>query len=356
MLYREIETEILIEIARMIKNNGYITATQEYQLDRLLKINSLDMEVVKTVSQITNTPLNDILKVISDVGIASIDFPMYRKAFAKGIIDDIDKLELDPFIKAMIDETTGYIKGVQTKALQQSFIEYRNAIDKAVLSVNSGIKTPNQAMVDSVRELAKVGITGSNYLREGKVVNMGIEPTVYRILRTEFIKTSNDVSHEVGKELGVDTWYITQHLGSRYKVHKHEYENHSKWQGTVVTTNELYSVAGYKEITGLGGINCRHRHYAYIEGVSVKPPQQINEFENKQVSDLVTKQRNHERMIRQSKRSILMLGQLGDNEEVNNAIINEKVILKRRQAKIRNLIAQSNGVLRRNSANERVVK
>lgn len=356
MIYREIETDILIEIAKMIKLHG-LTPSGEYLLTRLNEINSLDMNVIEQISQISGKPLEDILSVMESIGIKSIDFPMYRQAFASSlIIGDIDKLNVDPFIKAMQDETTGIIKGVQTKALQQSFVAYRNTLDRAVISVNTGLLTPNQAMVNSIKQLAKEGITGSTYLREGKPINMGLEPTIYRVLRTEFIKTSNDVSHNVGLELGVKDWYITQHEGARYKVHKHAYENHSKWQGTVVTTDELSSIAGYGEITGLGGINCRHRHYAYIKGVSVEPPKQISQEENKVVSDLITKQRRYEREIRESKREILLLSENKGVEEFDNAIIAQNVILRRRQAKMRRLIKDSNGVLRRSSARERVVR
>lgn len=354
LLYREIETDILVDIADMIRDGG-ISATGEYQLERLASINKLDLNALNTISKISGKPLNEILDVIQSIGIKSIDYGLYRTAFERSLLfNDIDKLDVNPFIKAMKDEATGYIKGVQTHAKQQAFKQFRNSIDKAILSVNTGLYTPQQAMVRSVKELAKSGINGATYLREGKPFNMGIEPVVYRAIRTEFIKTSNEVSHEVGIELGVEKWYVSQHLGARDTGIG--FENHQSWQGKVYTTDELTTICGWREMLGLGGINCRHRHYAYIDGVSVLPPPVIAEEENAKVYSLTQKQRHYERAIREAKREILMLERFKDVEGFDIEIKKSKTVLRHRQKRIRELIANSDGILRRNSANERVVK
>lgn len=359
LLYREIETDILVEIAKSIQEVGYIASTSEYKLQRLQAITGLDRDIISRIAQISGKPLKEIEQMINNIGIKTIDIDLYRTAYERSLVlHDIDKYDLDDIIKSMQDETSGIIKGIHTKALENTLQEYRNTVNKAVLMVNTGLYSESEAIVRSVTELGKVGITSATYKRKNSdgtetIYKTSLEPTISKVVRTEFIKASNHVSHEVGKDMGVTHWYITQHLGARNKGDGHE--NHQSWQGLVVTTKELSTKAGYGEITGLGGINCRHRHYPHFEGISVKPPPLIDKEENDTVYALTQKQRLYERRIRESKRIIMMLEQLDGNEDATNEIIYQKRLLKQRQNTIDVFIKRNKKYLKRNYKNERVV-
>lgn len=359
-IYRDIETEILVEIASMMNRNGIIPSGV-YKLEKLQEDIGLDREVLLKLAEITGKPLDEVIETLEEIGFKSVDFPMYRKAYDLNLLNkSIDELSIQPYIDNVATDTMKLVKSVETTAKENAFKAYRRTIDKSVAEVHMGVKTPTQAMIDAVKDLNEEGITSATYKRKGKdgkdiEVKQQLETVMLRTIRTEMVKTSNTVANEVGKELGVDTWYITQHIGARNKVYKHEYENHAKWQGTIVTTKELETIAGYGEITGLGGIHCRHRHYAYIEGVSVKPPPQIDEFKNDEVYKLEQKQRRLENAIRLAKREVMMLKELDVSmPEVEAEIEKSKRKVKDRQKVIEEFIKDNEKVLKRDFSREKV--
>lgn len=353
-LYRDIETNIIVEIAKSIERHGKITGTTEYNLKRLQAIIGLDREILQEISRISGKPLEEIVKSIEAIGIGSIDFEMYRTAYDRGLLlNSIDNIALEPMILAMTDKTTGIIRSVETKAREHTLKEFKRAIDTANIQVQLGVKTPRQATVEAVKDIARQGITSATYLRDGKEVNMSLEPYVFRVVRTEMVQSSNEVSNQVGQELGVEHWYVTQHIGARDKGIG--YENHEKWQGQVYTTEELETECGYQsgDMLGLGGYNCRHRHYGFIKGISVPPPPKIDTDINARAYDLSQTQRRYERSIRESKRVIKALEQL-DNEDAIKEIVKEKKLLRTRQGRVRQLVADNQDVLRRDYSREQI--
>ena len=356
-LYRDIEANVIRDIAKMIKAHGYITATGKYELEALQRIVSLDRDVLEQLKRMTGKPMSEIVVALEKIGISSIDYDLFRTAYERGmVLTNIDTVNVFSPIVAIQKSLTQDIKRLQTTSIQNSMKEYRKALDIASINVSAGITTPDKAIVQAVREMAKQGITSATYLtKDGKEINQSIETVVTRHVRTQFVSVSNETSHFVGEELGVEHWYITQHLGARDTWKKDKWEDHESWQGSVVTTEELFSKCGFREMLGLGGINCRHRQYAYIEGVSVPPPPKIDSEENSLVTKLKNKQRSYERAIRDSKRIIMTLEQLGDNEEVVKQLRVDKKLLKKRQERLRNFVKENNKYLVREYNRERVL-
>lgn len=353
-IYRDIETRIIVQIAEMIERNGRITATGEYNLKKLQQLTGLDKQVIEEISRISGKPMQEVLNSIRAIGIESVDFEMYRTAYDRGLlINNVDRLNINPMLKTLTDEASGIIKSVETKAMEHSFKAYKRAIDIANIEVMLGTKTPTVAIKDAVKDIASKGITSATYLRQGQEVKMSLEPTVNRIVRAEFIKASNKVSHGVGKELEVEHWYVTQHLGARDKGLG--YENHEQWQGQIYTTEELLTECGYEsgDMLGLGGYNCRHRHYGYIKGISLPIPDKIDTEANARVYALTQAQRRYEREIRNAKRVKEAMGKL-EIEEAIEEVARQNKIIKARQKSLRQLISNNNDVLRRDYSREQI--
>src|SRR5699024_9766119 len=97
------------------------------------------------------------------------------------------------------------------------------------------------------------------------------------------------------------------------------------------------------------------RHYAYIKGVSIKPPPKINTEDNARVYALEQKQRGYERAIRKAKQEIVMLSQFDRGiPEVDKALNEAEKLLKARQKRIRDFI-KANKELTRDYTREKVV-
>lgn len=356
-LYRDIETNVIVEIAKMIKTNGYITATGKYELEALQRIVGIDKSVLEQLQRMSGKPMSEVIKSLEEIGISSIDYDLFRTSYKRGLLEgNIDTLNVFPPIVAIQNALTQDIKKFQTVATQNTIKEYRKSLDIASMNVSLGITSPDKAIVQAVRDIAKQGITSATYIgKNGNEINQSIETVVTRHVRTQFIAVSNETSHYVGEELGVEHWYITQHLGARNTWRDDEWEDHESWQGLVVDNDELFDKCGFREMLGLGGINCRHRHYAFIKGVSVPPPAKIDKADNDLVTKLITKQRAYERSIKESKRIIMSLEALGDIEDAKKQIVIDKKILKKRQARLREFIKENDKYLKRNYSRERVI-
>ena len=79
--------------------------------------------------------------------------------------------------------------------------------------------------------------------------------------------------------LETDLVEVTAHLGARNKDGPNGWENHAAWQGKVYrwsakpkTSKGVYpdfaKTCGYGSVTGIGGANCRHSWWPFVEGVS----------------------------------------------------------------------------------------
>ena len=77
---------------------------------------------------------------------------------------------------------------------------------------------------------------------------------------TGFNQVVGRISEDNAAQLGTDYFEVTYHRGAR--------PTHQPWQGRVYTKEELVTVCGYGEVTGLKGANCYHDFHPFFEGIS----------------------------------------------------------------------------------------
>ena len=146
--------------------------------------------------------------------------------------------------------------------------------------------------------------------------------------------------------LETDLVEVTAHLGARNIDGPNGWENHAKWQGGVYrwaakpkASNGKYpdfeDTCGYGSVTGIGGANCKHSYWPFIEGVSertytdseleaMKPENRPKiEFEGRKYDDYqaTQKQRQIERTVRKLKRRKVAFEAAGLTEEAQAANI-----------------------------------
>src|SRR5690606_27637743 len=95
---------------------------------------------------------------------------------------------------------------------------------------------------------------------------------------------------------------------------------------------------GYGEPWGLRGVNCRHRFYAWFEGISENNQIQYDIDEAQERYKLSQQQRHYERQIRKAKRALNIAKVFGDEELIkryNN-------LIRTRQAKVREFVSKHN--------------
>ena len=146
---------------------------------------------------------------------------------------------------------------------------YQAVLDKAELKVYSGSFTVQQAMEGAVRELADSGISIVDYASGHRD---HADVAARRAIMTGLNQVTAKYSEAAAEVLETDLYEVTAHRGARDKGTG--WKNHKNWQGKVYSTRSgskypnIYTVCGLGAVDGLEGANCRHRKYAFLEGVS----------------------------------------------------------------------------------------
>lgn len=220
---------------------------------------------------------------------------------------------------------------------------YQAVLDKAEMKVYSGAFTVQQALEDAVREMADSGIRTVDYA-SGWMNHADV--AARRAIMTGLNQVTAKYSEAAAEVLETDLYEVTAHRGARDKGTG--WQNHKNWQGKVYSTRSdskypnIYTVCGLGAVDGLEGANCRHRKYAFLEGVSERaytdeelkaldpPPFQ---YEGKAYSayDATQMQRRLETAMRKQERRIIAFNASGNVEQADNA----KIRLRALQSKYR---------------------
>lgn len=115
-----------------------------------------------------------------------------------------------------------------------SFLEparaYENALDSALLQVQSGAISYNQAIAGAVRQLADSGLKTVSY-ESGHVDSVDV--AVRRAVMTGVNQLNQKYREQSMDYLETDLVEVTAHLGARNTDGPMGWENHAKWQGKV---------------------------------------------------------------------------------------------------------------------------
>lgn len=224
---------------------------------------------------------------------------------------------------------------------------YQKELDKAAVKMTSGVVTREQCVSDVVKELAHSGIRTVDYA-SGR--SYQLDTAVRMCINTASGQIAAQVSDSNILNNGITLVRVSEHWGARNKGEG--IQNHKEWQGKVYSTDgkaypeeerrigmeirDLEDVTGYNvregrgALEGLHGVNCRHNHTAWFEGIS-ELPRHDPEPEPKEINgrtytyyDMTQGMRRREREIRALKREREALDKLGENSKEIRAKIRQK--------------------------------
>lgn len=152
-------------------------------------------------------------------------------------------------------------------------------------------------------------------------------------------------------EYGIDLIEISSHKGARPKC--------APYQGRIFSRSNKSGIAhdgsgreiqysplsetSYGEPDGLFGINCHHKKYPFIDGVNFQRYFPYEKDENDAYYAVLQKQRQLERRIREQKREIDMLKEIGDDEGIKAA----RAKLREQQAKYKEFSEKNDLAMRK---------
>ena len=198
----------------------------------------------------------------------------------------------------------------------------------AATYVNTGVKTHDKALHESVRQLARDGIDTVTYKDPSTgrtTVRNQADVAVRRHIRTQLSQDGERRTEQLMDDAGVEFVEVSSHTGAR--------PSHQDWQGRVYSRNGRVTVDGvtyedFGEATGyygegphgklgdrLGGVNCRHSHGPWFPGMPRHygpDPRHPSGLPDDEVYRLAQGQRARERGIRATKRELAAAQRLYD--------------------------------------------
>lgn len=335
-LYEQMELDLLEAIAKRFDIYDTVGGTLEWQVKKLDEMGALNAESVKIISKYSNRSEKEIRQMLKQAGFANIDLPALNKAYTSGFLFvDPQKVMENPIFASTLEdsfkELSAAFKLINTHAIESVKHEYMSVLNRAYIDVSSGVYDYNTAIKRALKGMADNGITGATYKRAGKTVNYSIEAAVRRDAMTAVHQAANRNSYNLAEELGAGYVEVSSHAGARTHPTNH-IANHAWWQGKVYKIDgfdekygNLKTNTGYPDdILGLGGVNCRHRMFPFIPGVSTPVMEQYDEKEAERIYKATQQQRAKERKIRALKKQITVAKATGQPTKDLTAELNRR--------------------------------
>lgn len=326
-LYSKLEEEIVRDVARRICKTGIITETGRLQLNALQQIGTLNSEVLASLSKYTDISDEQLKKLFEDASVTATEYDneIYRAHGLNPMSIKVSDSQMQ-ILEAGYRKTAGNINNLTKTTAVTSQTGFINACTLAEIKAESGAFSPQQAIMDAIKQVASEGA----FVLYPSGHKDRLDVAVRRNVMTGIGQTTGEICLANARELGCDLMEITAHAGAR--------PSHSYWQGQIVSLSGRkgylsQSDIGYGTGDGFKGWNCRHDWFPYFEGSTRMYSEKVlKELDAKNVKfpdgsmhtlyEAEQRQRALERRIRQTKRTLAVcdeaLKNLSDEELLKN--------------------------------------
>ena len=282
-LYRGLEDTLLMEICSRLKLRDELNevTVQDIKALRSHGIDTKEIEkAIRKTSGISEKKLKELFddviarnqkyytSVIDMAGLTQPDILVNTAT-----IEAIRVQTLDEFHN--ITQSMGFLvdKG---RTMLPPARAYQWALDSAVMQIQSGAISYNQAIKSAAQQLAG-GLKVVNY-ESGHVDH--IDVAVRRAVMTGVNQICDQYTNRSAEYLETRYFEVSAHSGARDKPGASPWSSHKDWQGKVYYQSEsgepdplglyddLVETTGYGYVDGLTGANCKHHKYPFVPGVS----------------------------------------------------------------------------------------
>lgn len=361
-LYQDLEQEVIQDIARRVRKTERLTETAEIMAKSMAEQgydpSEIYSEVMKSlnankayqelIAENTREYKREVMekirdtekeaeaagnKLIAEVGTMSFNDDLQMWQQAKQDLPGADGMKqiVEGFQKQTVGELRNLTRTTGFKGSQLGTVKVQNAyqrsLDLATLKMCSGTFSYDQACNDSIKQLAQSGLRSINYA-SGRTYQL--DTAVRMCVRTAGSQLAGKITEENCNKTGQDLVITSQHIGAR--------PSHLNFENKVFSLSgksKKYPAfsdpieaggAGYGEVAGIKGVNCRHDFFPFWEGIS-KIPKTIEQPEPKWYQgreynyyDATQKQRAMEREIRALKRERYSTDDPDERRAINRQI------------------------------------
>lgn len=342
-LFRSLELTLLEEICSRLKIADQLNEVTVADI-KALRAHGIDLkDIEKAIKKTTGISQDKLNKLLDDVVERNQQY--YREVIDLAHVTAPETLVRAADIAAItaqaqrefgnLTRSMGFLVD-RGRTMLPPAKAYQWAMDNAVMQVQSGAISYNQAIANAVKQLAKSGLKTVNY-ESGHVDSVDV--AVRRGVMTGVSQLCDQYTAQSAEYLGTRYFEISAHSGARDKPGPSPWSSHKDWQGKVYYESEqgepdplgkypdLVESTGFGYVDGLEGANCRHRRFPWIEGVSERTytDEQLEhiddglgcDFEGKHYTayEATQMQRSIERSIRKQKRLKAAYEAAGQTEE-----------------------------------------
>jgi len=332
-LWEELNLFGIKDMARRIKDaGGQMTGTAAWQEYKLRQAGLTREEIQKEMTRLL--PYSD--RAVRETFLDALDQNRRNDAsiFADAGVTPrpFGTHEASQRLQALFEQTNGTMRNFTRTTALEAQTDYIEACDRALLRVQSGLQTREEATRQAIIEASRGGL----HVRYPSGWVDTIEVAVRRAVQTGANQAALRQTIDSCEDMGTNYVIVSSHLGARtHKMLPHA--NHYGWQGQVYRIRDrqagfwgalrhfadivrrrnypLLEVAtGYpSDPLGLGGYNCRHSMYPYIPGITENHMKKFDEAENEKAYNLSQDQRALEREIRRTRREVAGLEAAGED-------------------------------------------
>lgn len=341
-LFRGLEIKLLEEICFRLKLADQLNEVTAQDI-RALRSHGIDLkDIEKAIRETTGISQKKLEQILDDV-------VERNQAYYTELIDIADVTAPERLVDvedtwAIYEQTKQTLTNLTQsmgflvdngRTMLKPAKAYQWALDSAEMQIQSGAINYNQAIATAVKHLADSGLCVVYDKAGNPIKNMVGYESVHKdqldvAARRAVMTGVNQINQKYREQsmdyLETDLVETSAHLGARNIDGPNGWENHEKWQGRLFrwaqkpkTSTGVYPdfelTCGYGSVTGIGGANCRHSFYGFVEGVmertytdeqleSMKAENHKFTFDGKEYDGYkaTQKQREIERTIRKLKR------------------------------------------------------
>lgn len=365
--YSALQDQIFKVIIDTLKDSDYkhvdkddVVLWQAQQLQKLGKLNRQTIELMSNADGLSKAAIEDLVKFNGMQIKDEVDSEIQNISNAPAPANS----DVGTILNGIVNQTwTNLQNNVNETLVTRNYgassvtRTYRRILTESTAATVSGLMTHQDAVESAIYRAVDRGLPTKLVDKAGH--NWSLEGYTRSVLRTTVNQTYNSVRLKRMKEFGMNLALMSSHPNSRPAC--------AYIQGHVVNLvppedpayNDEYDSIynhGYGEPAGTQGVNCRHRLFPYVPGVSVNHQPQYDPEEAIKNGKLVQKQRARERAIRDAKHRLKAAEELGDVEMQNKA----KTLIRARQSKMRDFIKETNAghktpILARDYAREKAI-
>lgn len=241
-LYRSLEATLLEEICSRLNASGQLNEVTVQDI-RALRSHGVSLqEIERAIRRTTNISQKKLTELLDDVVKRNQEY--YKELIDISGVTEPETLLSEADIDAITRQTKEMFRNITAsmgffvdngRTLLAPARAYQWALDNAVLQIQSGAISYNQAIRGAVKQLADSGIRVADY-------ESGHRDQIDVAVRRAVMSGINDLCQRYAEQsaeyLETDLVEVSAHIGARNIDGPNGWENHERWQGRVYHWNK----------------------------------------------------------------------------------------------------------------------